>query len=92
MRPARFVQQAQLQLFEQLAFRAVRVPDSCLQKKEPMFGLFKKKSPLEKLQKKYEQLMKQSFELSKTDRAASDRKVAEAEEVLAEIEKLREQK
>lgn len=54
-----------------------------------MFSFFKKKSPAEKLQEKYEQLMKASFELSKVDRKKADEKVAEAELVLAELEKLK---
>ncbi|MEP0986609.1 Lacal_2735 family protein [Ekhidna sp.] len=48
-------------------------------------GLFSKKSPKEKLQKKYEKLMKESYVLSKSNRKASDQKVAEAEEVLKEL-------
>ena len=53
-----------------------------------MFGLFKKKTEKEKLQIKYEKLMKESFELSTKNRRASDAKVAEANLVLEEIEKL----
>ncbi len=53
-----------------------------------MFGLFKKKSPKEKLEKKYEQLQQEAFELSKTNRTLSDEKYAEAQEVLKEIEAL----
>lgn len=53
-----------------------------------MLGLFKKKSKKEKLEKKYEQLMKESYELSKTDRKASDMKRAEAEDLLKEIEQM----
>lgn len=53
-----------------------------------MFGLFKKKSPSEVLQKKYSQLMEEAHRLSKTDRSASDAKVAEANEILKEIENL----
>jgi len=53
-----------------------------------MFGLFKKKSPKEKLEKKYEQLQQEAFELSKTNRTLSDQKQAEAQEVLKEIEAL----
>lgn len=48
-------------------------------------GLFSKKSPKEKLQKKYEKLMKESYMLSSSNRKASDQKVAEAEEVLKEL-------
>lgn len=48
-------------------------------------GLFSRKSPKEKLQKKYEKLMQESYNLSKSNRKASDAKVAEAEEVLKEL-------
>ena len=48
-------------------------------------GLFSRKSPKEKLQKQYEKLMTESYNLSKTNRKASDAKVAEAEEVLKKI-------
>ena len=54
-----------------------------------MFGLFKKKSEKEKLQAKYEQLMKQSFELSTSNRKAADQKVAEADAILKQIEALK---
>ena len=51
-------------------------------------GLFSKKSPKEKLQKKYEKLMKEAFDLSKVDRQASDTKYAEADAVLKEMDAL----
>ncbi len=51
-------------------------------------GLFRKKSEKEKLQKQYEKLMKQSFDLSKSDRQASDRKAVEADEIAKKIEAL----
>ena len=51
-----------------------------------MFGLFKKKSQLELLQVKYENLMKESFVLSKSNRSASDKKIAEAEKIMQQIE------
>ncbi len=51
-------------------------------------GIFSRKSPKEKLQKKYEKLMKESYNLSKSNRQASDQKVAEAEEVLKEMNAL----
>ncbi len=54
-----------------------------------MFGLFKKKNPEEILQKKYKDLLKEAFELSKTNRSASDKKQAEAQAVLEEIEALK---
>ncbi len=53
-----------------------------------MFGLFKKKSPIEKLQEQYKKLLEESFVLSKTDRKASDAKQMEAEELLKKIESL----
>ena len=53
-----------------------------------MFGLFKTKSPLEKLQAQHAQLLKEAFELSKTNRKASDQKTAEADEVAKKIEAL----
>ena len=53
-----------------------------------MFGLFSKKDPKVKLQKKYEALMKEAFDLSKSDRTASDRKTAEADAVLKELDAL----
>jgi len=53
-----------------------------------MFGIFKKKTPLEQLQKRYEVLMAESHRLSKTDRKAADEKFAEAESVAQEIERL----
>lgn len=54
-----------------------------------MFGLFKKKTALEKLNEKYQKLMEESFKLSKIDRTASDKKIAEAEAVLKEIDGLK---
>ncbi|WP_422080506.1 Lacal_2735 family protein [Ulvibacterium sp.] len=53
-----------------------------------MFGLFKKKSEVEKLQEKYQKLMKEAFDLSKSNRSASDTKYAEADEVQKQIEAL----
>jgi hypothetical protein len=53
-----------------------------------MFGLFKKKSKKEKLQEKYEKLLKESYDLSKTNRKESDKKAYEADMVAKEIEGL----
>jgi len=53
-----------------------------------MFGFFKKKSKVEKLNEKYQKLQTEAFQLSRTDRKASDLKYAEAEEVLKEIDSL----
>lgn len=55
-----------------------------------MFGLFKKKSEIDKLRDEYKKLQKESFDLSKTNRSAADRKLAEAEEVFKKIEALKE--
>lgn len=53
-----------------------------------MFGIFKKKSKAEILQKKYEKLMAESYRLSTISRVESDRKAAEAEEVLKQLDNL----
>ncbi len=53
-----------------------------------MFGLFKKKSQREKLQNKYEKLLKEAYTLSTSNRKMSDQKAFEAEEVMKQIEKL----
>ncbi len=53
-----------------------------------MFGLFKRKTPLEKLQEKYNKLTEEAFKLSKIDRKASDAKQAQAEEVLKQMDAL----
>jgi len=54
-----------------------------------MFGLFKKASPIEKLQKEYSKIMQEAYNLSKTDRTASDAKTAEANAILEKIEALK---
>ena len=54
-----------------------------------MFGLFKKKSEVEKLEERHAKLLEEAFALSKTDRAAADRKTAEAAELEARIDALR---
>ena len=51
-----------------------------------MFGLFKKTSELEKLQKQYEKLMADWHKLSNINRAESDKKYAEAQKILKRIE------
>lgn len=53
-----------------------------------MFGLFKKKSEIEKLQAKYESLMKEWHALSSVNRAKSDEKYAEAQSIQLKIEKI----
>ncbi len=56
---------------------------------ESMFGLFGKKSEIDKLNSIYKKLQEESFKLSHTNRAASDKKAVEAEAVLKQIEQLR---
>lgn len=51
-----------------------------------MFGFGRSK--LEKLQEKYNRLLKEAYELSHEDRSKSDAKNAEADKVLKEIESL----
>jgi len=53
-----------------------------------MFGLFKKKSERDILLKQYDKLMAEAHKLSHTDRKAGDAKMAEAEEVMKQVEKL----
>ena len=51
-----------------------------------IFNLFKKKSATDKLQEKYEKLMADSHHLSKTNRIESDKKYAEAQDILRQID------
>jgi hypothetical protein len=53
-----------------------------------MFGLFKKKNPIEKLYDQYEKLLSESHKLSHIDRTAADAKAKEADEILAKIKEL----
>lgn len=53
-----------------------------------MFKLFQGKSEIEKLQKKYESQMSDWHKLSTTNRAESDKKYAEAQKILEQIENL----
>lgn len=54
-----------------------------------MFSIFKRKSPIEKLQKKMEALLQESFELSSVNRTKSDEKIYEAEQIAAQIQQLK---
>lgn len=56
-----------------------------------MFGLFKKKNPAEVLKKKYQKLMEESYKVSHSDRKKADALAAEAEEVMKEIEALKQE-
>jgi len=53
-----------------------------------MFKFFKKKSKKEILATRYKKLMKESYELSTINRAEADKKFAEGQAILKEIEKL----
>ena len=50
--------------------------------------MFGSKSPKEKLEAKYAKLSEESYKLSTVDRAKSDLKAAEANEVLKQLEAL----
>jgi len=54
-----------------------------------MFGIFKKKTEVEKLQIKYKKLLKESYDLATINRTQSDAKAAEADEILKQIEALK---
>ena len=51
-----------------------------------MFGIFKKKTEVEKLEIKYKALLKEAYALSQTNRRKSDQKTFEAEEISKQIE------
>ncbi len=53
-----------------------------------MFGLFKKKSAVEKLQEKYKRLMEEAYKLQSINRADSDTKYKEADDLLKKITEL----
>ncbi len=55
-----------------------------------MFGLFKKKSEIEKLSEQYAKLMKEAHTLWQTNRAAGDKKMEEAEQINKQIAALQE--
>ncbi|MFT5890747.1 MAG: hypothetical protein ACI9Y7_000840 [Dokdonia sp.] len=50
-----------------------------------MFGLFGKKSPLEKLEKEHKKVLEDAFKLSKINRSESDTLYAKAAEIEKEI-------
>ncbi|HKL37037.1 MAG TPA: Lacal_2735 family protein [Salegentibacter sp.] len=54
-----------------------------------MFGLFKKKSEVEKLEAKYKKLLEEAHQLSTTNRSKSDEKMFEANEVLKQIDQIK---
>ena len=54
-----------------------------------MFGLFKKESEREKLEKKYKKFIAEAYVLSTTNRRLSDSKTAQANNVLDQIQLLK---
>ncbi|MDZ7608687.1 MAG: Lacal_2735 family protein [Cyclobacteriaceae bacterium] len=54
-----------------------------------MFGIFKKETEVDKLTRQYKTLLEESYKLSHHNRAASDQKAVEAEELMVKIEALR---
>ena len=50
-----------------------------------MFGMFKKKSEVEKLEDQYKKKMKEGYDLQSIDRSASDQKYVEADQILKKI-------
>ena len=54
-----------------------------------MFGLFKKKSKKEKLLSQYSALKEKAFKMSKVNRKESDKIEYEAEQLLEEIDKIK---
>ncbi|PKA82041.1 hypothetical protein ATE92_0166 [Ulvibacter sp. MAR_2010_11] len=55
-----------------------------------MFKLFKKKTKIEKLEIQYRKLLEEAHKLSTTNRKLSDRKIFDANEILKQIELLKE--
>ncbi len=54
-----------------------------------MFGLFKKKSPIEKLYAEHKKMLEKAHQLSHSNRAESDKLQAKAEEILKQIDELK---
>ncbi|WP_406684282.1 Lacal_2735 family protein [Seonamhaeicola sp. MEBiC1930] len=53
-----------------------------------MFNIFKKKTKKEKLEKKFKKLMHEWHKLSSINRAASDKKYAEAQQIATYLNKM----
>ena len=53
-----------------------------------MFGIFKKKTEVQKLENLYKKKMKEGYDLQSIDRSASDQKYVEADQILKKIESL----
>ena len=57
-----------------------------------MIGIFKKTSEVDKLQKAYNKAMKEWHTLSSTNRSESDKKYAQAQDILNKIEAIQTKK
>ncbi len=57
-----------------------------------MFGLFKSKSELDKLNEQYKKLLAEYHKLSTVDRKKADDKMAEAEEVAKKMDEINSKK
>lgn len=57
-----------------------------------MFGIFKKKTDIEKLQIKYQKLMEEAFKLQSINRSESDQKYVEADIISQQIDALKSKK
>jgi hypothetical protein len=53
-----------------------------------MLGLFQSKTEKQKLNSRYDKLMKEAYELSKFDRKSSDAKYAQADTVSKQLDRL----
>lgn len=53
-----------------------------------MFGIFKKKTALQKLEEQYKKKMKEGYDLQSINRKDSDQKYLEAQQILEKIEAL----
>jgi hypothetical protein len=54
-----------------------------------MFGLFKKKSEIEKLQESYSSMLSKAHKISHSNRTEADKMMAEAEEIAKKIDALK---
>ena len=54
-----------------------------------MFELFKRKSQVDKLEIKYRKLLEEAYKLSTSNRKMSDAKTEEANQILMEIDQLK---
>ena len=54
-----------------------------------MFGIFKKKSEVDKLQEQYKKVMEEGYKLQSINRTDSDTKYKEADDILKKIEALK---